>query len=283
MNMDNCKITGLNQDNIDFPAFRGNEATLVAAVKLNGELEERIQELKIAEDGFEHFVYSIIHDLKSPAVGVYGLTERLYRVYGPVLDDTGKAYCSQIMQAADGILKLVEKINTYIIAKEAPLQFEMIPLKEITATIRGEFFCTLSTRPVRWKEPESLPTIIGDKVCIIRVLRNLVDNALKYGGARLSEITIQYRDEAAFHTLLVSNNGIPLDKESADQLFQRFHRGTGSRAGEGAGLGLAIVKEIVERHGGKVWLDFEKEDVTTFAITISKALREQQGPKSSIS
>lgn len=279
MNMAADKDLELDQDRIDLLVAVGNQIAVAAHnAQLHSELKEKIEELKIQKDAIEYFAYSISHDLKSPAVGIYGLCKRLHRLYREALDATGREYCNQIVKGAEQILRLVDKINAYIVAKEAPMHFEPVELKEITATIRAEFSDTLATSAVRWLEPESLPTIVGDKISITRVLRNLVDNALKYGGDCLSEIQIDYRDDQAYHILLVSDNGVALRKEHAQRLFQLFQRDVQSKGVPGAGLGLAIVKEIVERHGGKVWVDFTRKSGTTFAVAISKALQEQRDP-----
>lgn len=276
MNMAANKVIELDQNRIDLLVAVGNQIAVAAHnAKLNSELKEKIKELKVQKDAIEYFAYSISHDLKSPAIGIYGLTNRLHKRCWDALDRTGREYCKQIMKSAEQILKLVDKINTYIIAKEAPMHFEPVMLKEITATIRNEFSDTLNATDVHWSEPDSLPTIIGDKVSIIRVLRNLVDNALKYGGDQLTEIKIQYRDDQAYHIILVSDNGVALAKENEERLFRLFQRDVQSKGVPGAGLGLAIVKEIVERHGGKVWLDSEIEGGTTFAVAISKGLHEE--------
>ena len=276
MNMAANKVIELDQDRIDLLVAVGNQIAVAAHnAKLNSELKEKFKELKIQKDAIEYFAYSISHDLKSPAIGIYGLTQRLHRLCWDALDYTGREYCNQIMKAADQILKLVDKINTYIVAKEAPMQFETVALKEITTTIRNEFADTLDAGSVRWKEPDYLPTIIGDKISITRVLRNLVDNALKYGGDQLSEITIEYKGDQTRHIILVSDDGVALSKENSERLFRLFQRDARSKGVPGAGLGLAIVKEIVERHGGEVWLDTEKNGGTTFAVAIAKNLPEQ--------
>jgi signal transduction histidine kinase len=123
-------------------------------------------------------------------------------------------------------------------------------------------------------EPEDIPEIKADRLCIIRALRNLVDNALKYGGEGLSEINIAYKGSAEFHILSIKDNGIGLREQNAHQdIFAPFIRKKTSKGIEGSGLGLNIVREIAEKHGGQVWLEPGRERGTTCYFSISKNLQ----------
>jgi K+-sensing histidine kinase KdpD len=94
---------------------------------------------------------------------------------------------------------------------------------------------------------------------ILRVFRNFVDNALKYGGESLSEISIGYQGNDDSHILSVSDNGAGIRGGDYEGLFVAFRRNDTSKAVEGAGLGLAIVSEIAERHKGRVWAEPGKD------------------------
>jgi len=85
---------------------------------------------------------------------------------------------------------LLEKINAYIAVKEAPINLEDVNMKEITEEIRNEFSDRLKKRRIRWSEPDIIPEITADRLDLVRIFRNFVDNALKYGGEDLHEIKI---------------------------------------------------------------------------------------------
>ncbi len=82
--------------------------------------------LKESSEKIKLFAYSVSHDLKSPAIGLYGLTKRLYKDYADILDEKGENYCGQILKSAEQIAALVEQINIFISAKEAPLTIERL-------------------------------------------------------------------------------------------------------------------------------------------------------------
>ena len=166
----------------------------------------------------------------------------------------------------------MEKINIYISTQEAPLTFESIDLKELLQMVREEFSTQLSIRQIKWSVPEVLSEIHADRLSMLRVFRNLVDNALKYGGERLKEIHIGYKKDHAYHVLSVRDDGRGLQEKDSKKIFGLFKREASSRGIQGTGLGLAIVKEIAQQHGGDVWLDAAAKKGTTFYFSISKDL-----------
>jgi PAS domain S-box-containing protein len=228
--------------------------------------------LKNSSEKIKLFAYSVSHDLKSPAIGIYGLTKLLHKHCRDILDEKAKNYCDQILKAAEQIADLVEKINIYISTEETPLSIRRVKLKEILDTVRDEFSAQLNIRQIKWSQPERVPEIKVDRLAILRVLRNLVDNALKYGGDELSEITIGYEGSDEHHILSVCDDGVAIKSEDSEKIFGPFQRHETSRGVKGTGLGLSIVKEITEQHGGKVWMKSGEERGITFYLTISKRL-----------
>ena len=117
-----------------------------------------------------------------------------------------------------------------------------------------------------------LPEIIADKLAISRVLRNLIDNALKYGGTEMSEIKIGHKEDDAFHILSVGDDGVGINGAEKEKVFELFQRNETARGKAGSGLGLAIVKEIAERHQGRAWIETGKEVGATFFVSVAKHL-----------
>ena len=226
--------------------------------------------LRISSENIKSFAYSISHDLKSLAIGIYGLTQLLHKYSRSNLDEKANSYCDQILTASKQIAALVERINIYIATKETPLNIETVKLKGILRMIREEFSAELNIRSIKLSEPEHLPEIRADRLSILRILRNLIDNSLKYGGDGLSKIDIAYEESDDLHILSMRDNGIGMEKEDLEDVFGLFKRKETSRGIEGVGLGLSIVKEIVEQHGGRVWLEPGLEKGITFYVAIGK-------------
>ena len=226
--------------------------------------------LRQSSEKLKFFAYSVMHDLKSPTIGIYGLTELLHKHYKDTLDERGKSYCDQILKASVHVAALIEKINVYIATKESPLKIEKINIKDILQMVRDEFSPRLTVRQIKWLEPDAMVEVKADQLSILRVFKNFVDNALKYGGEELSEIRIGYEESEEFHTLSISDDGAGIREGDYEKIFAAFRRGETYKTVEGVGLGLAIVAEIAERHGGSVWAEPRGDRWTTFHISLPK-------------
>ncbi len=219
------------------------------------------------------FAYSVSHDIKNPAVGIYLLTKHLNENYKDILDEKGKNHCDQIMKASEELATLVERINVYISTKEAPLIIERVNLNQVFDTVRDEFAARILVRQISWAQPENLLEINVDRISILRVIRNFVDNALKYGGDELSEINIGYEESDGFHILSIKDDGIGIAEKDSRKIFSPFERSVTSIGIEGTGLGLAIAHEIANQHKGKVWTEPGTEKGLILYISISKDLK----------
>lgn len=230
-------------------------------------------DLKQTSEKIKLFAFSIAHDLKTPAVALHGLAKLLNSKYGETLNEKGRSFCAHIMTAAEQIIALVDKINTYITTRENPLKVEYISPQEILQLIHDEFSTRLSVLNVSWHEPENMPaTIAADRISMIRIMRNLIDNSLKYGGEHLSKIEIAYKETYNHHIFSVANDGRIVNKEDLQKIFGIFERQEYSKETSGTGMGLAIVKEIVEQHHGAAWVESRPGKGMLFYFSISRNL-----------
>ena len=231
------------------------------------------EELTRTYEKINHFANAIAHDLKSPAIAAHGFAKMLREKYGDVLDDKGIRYCDQIMKCSEQISHLAADINTYISSRDSAWDFETIELHELWDTIRQEFVTQLQRQKVQWLEPEiGTVAIRGNKMGLLRVLRNLIDNALKYGGDGLSEITMGYELSPYYHILKVQNNGEVIKPEDVHDIFLEFKRKSHNTKIYGTGLGLSIVMEIAKKHKGSSWLSSSVDGKTIFCVSISRSL-----------
>ncbi len=263
------------QEQLEARVSRRTAELALANDKLRQEIEERIraqQALAKSTEDLKLFAYSVMHDLKSPTVAIYGLTRLFKKQYGDRVDERGRKYCQQIMKASEYCSGLIGEINDYIAAKQAPLNVEPVLLDDLIHTVREEFSDRLRARSIRWIQSQTDVEIVADRLAMTRLFTNLVDNALKYGGNALSEIKIGCEQTPGFCTILVSNDGAAMKKEDCASIFRAFHRAESSAPIPGTGLGLNIVREIAERHGGKVEVESGHGKGVVFRITIARAL-----------
>jgi len=273
MNLASGKLIKLDQEVIDLLEVIGNQISV--AIKNAGLYENILKKkdkLLEKKNMIEFFAYSVSHDLKGPAIAIHGISKLLNKKYGHILNDKGRDYCEKIQKTSEQIVTLVEKINIYVQAKVAPLNIEDIRIGGVFGELKEEFSSVLESRHINWIRPKKDHIIKADRLSITRVLRNLVDNALKYGGDNLSEITVGYKEDENFHILSVGDDGVGIKKEQYEKIFRVYQREKTSRGIAGAGLGLAIVKDVAERHGGEAWAEPGPEKGTTFYVAISKKL-----------
>jgi signal transduction histidine kinase len=221
----------------------------------------------------KHFTNKVAHDLKNPAIAIYGLARILKRKHEELSQEKLENFIEQIVNSSAQISALSEDINAYISTRETTLHFVDIDLMEIWQTIRDEFEPQLKKGKIVWIEPESgIPAIRADRHALLRVYRNLVDNALKYGGSNLTEITMGYASSDMYHILTVQNNGEVIPPEDIESIFKIFRRKAGESTAGGTGLGLAIVRELARHHKGDSWVESGADGKTTFFMSIAQNL-----------
>ncbi|MFZ7111022.1 MAG: sensor histidine kinase [Desulfatiglandales bacterium] len=259
--------------------MRAMDALAQARDRLEQRVEARTRQLceanealRISSEKIKRFAYSVSHDLKSPVLAIHGLTRRLKDHYGDYLNDRGKRYCERILLASEQLATLVEMINLYISSKEVPATLEDLGLRDVCNIVRDEFSPQMVLQGVSWESVDGNPRITADRLGVLRCLRNLVDNALKYGGDAMSKITVCYHETDAHHVLSVADDGAGLKTMDTNYIFGMFVRERRSEQIDGAGLGLAIVKEIAEQHGGDVWAEPGENGGIAVYLSISKTL-----------
>jgi len=219
------------------------------------------------------FAHSVMHDVKNPAIGVHTMAMLLKKKYDDVIDDQGKHYFGLLEQTSKDIVALMEHVNMYIRSREYPLTFEIVDVQNEIDLIRESIGPTLDARNITLvQQPEIFPRMKGDRLSMHRIFRNLIDNALKYGGDGLNRIILEYQETDRFHAFCVHDDGCGIDEPEQEGIFEVFKRARTSGRVEGLGLGLATVKELVERHNGSIQINSVLKKGTTFMFTISKNL-----------
>jgi len=221
----------------------------------------------------KQFANSVSHDLKNPAIAIHGLSQVIKRKFKELPREKLENFIDQITKSAEQIVSLAEDINIYISSRDAPLQLKDLELQQIWQTIKEEFVPQLRKRDIQWIETGmEIPFIRADQNALLRVYRNLVDNALKYGGSDLSEIKLGYEASGTHHILKVQNDGKLIPQEATASIFETFKRCGGESIPAGTGLGLSTVKEIARQHKGDSWVISSSKEKTTFYVSIAQNL-----------
>ncbi|MBU0485786.1 MAG: hybrid sensor histidine kinase/response regulator [Proteobacteria bacterium] len=243
--------------------------------QLRMEIEERrlaADEVRSYAEKIKLFAYTVVHDLKTPAIAIDGLSSLLYRKYFHEFGERSARICKQIAKSSGQLVELVDNINYYIKAKENPIYIESFDSGKALVDIYGEFARQFRAKEVAWEVVGEMPQIRGDYMSLIRVFRNYVDNALKYGGNSLSIISVTYSKNDGQHVFKVSDDGIGIGAEEKESIFELFNRSKTVMAKKGTGLGLAIVREIADHHKGSAWVENREPHGTTFCISLADNL-----------
>lgn len=264
MNLGARRIMQLENEHIDLMIVAAN---IIAVAVQNSRATEALERQK---EAIRFFAYTASHDLKGPVVGIGGMIRLLAKHEAEKFSARGVEICRQLENATARLELLVGEINTYISASEAPLDMDDVDVGQVIDDVLQDFRIRLDASGVELRVEPNLPMVKADRLALMRVFENLVDNALKYGGAQLSRIDICHQESNRFHTFSVVDDGVGLSAEQAETVFNIFSRSETSRGCQGSGLGLGIVRAVAERHGGKAWADCATGKGCTFYVSLAK-------------
>jgi light-regulated signal transduction histidine kinase (bacteriophytochrome) len=240
---------------------------------LNAELEARVEqrtdELVVANENLEAFTYSVAHDLRSPLRALSGYSEALTEDYGDRLDETGRWYTERIQVATERMGALIDDLLLLAQVSRAEMSLGPVDLSAEVAAIAGELQAREPGRRVGFAIHDGV-WVNADRTLIRTVLQNLVENAWKYTGKR-DGATIEFGATAAEDARVccyVRDNGAGFDPAFVGKLFQPFQRLHAVTEFPGTGIGLASVRRIIERHGGRVWAEGAVGRGATFYFTL---------------
>ncbi len=249
-----------------------DNASLFDETTRSGEaLRRSNSELKRLNEDLNQFAYSASHDLREPLRMVSIYTQFLGRKLSGDLDGEGTEFLEHILKGAERMEALVRDLLAYTQASE--------PNEAMDSRVDGNEALrrAIANLDAGIKEsgvkitPSSLPTVNILEVHLTQVLQNLIGNAVKYRREAALEITIEAVCEGEMWRFSVEDNGIGIEEEYKEQIFGVFKRLHTSEEYPGTGIGLAICQRIVQRAGGRIWVESEPGRGSTFFFTLPAA------------
>ena len=243
---------------------------VTAQVALEEEREERAAALQRSNDALDEFVHITSHDLKEPLRGISNYAGFLGEENRERLDDTGKKYLDRITHLTRRMERLIESLRYTARVGREPMAMQPTDLGEVLGETLDDLREHLAEQKADVRITTRLPTLVCDRHRVGEVFKNLITNGVRYNDKAERRVEVGCEVSEGHPTrFFVRDNGIGIpesSREDAFRIFRRLHRS--ERFGDGSGMGLAIVKRVVERHGGRVWIESEPGVGSTFFFTL---------------
>ena len=241
--------------------------TILLAIEDTTDRNRAEDALKATNAELQNFAYALTHDLQEPVRMVVNFTQLLARENTGKLDEESDKVIGYCVEAARRIEALLKGLLTYWeTTEEGQDSFGPVDCNDVLAkTLANLQTAVAQTGATVSAEP--LPTLVGERVMLQQVFQNLIANSIKYRGKDPLRIHIAAKREEEQWLFSVQDNGIGIDPQDAERIFGMFKRLHGPDI-PGTGLGLALCKKVIERHGGRIWVESETGHGATFKFTI---------------
>jgi signal transduction histidine kinase/CHASE3 domain sensor protein len=235
----------------------------------------KAQELARSNADLEQFAYVASHDLKEPLRAVGGCVRLLQRRYGGKLDDRADEFIHHAIDGATRMEGLIDGLLAFSRVGTRGGKFEAVECeKALDTALRNLAVAIQESDAVVSQDP--LPTVSADASQMVSLFQNLIGNALKFRRVAPPRIHVRAQSDGTHWRFAVRDNGIGIDSQYFGRIFGIFQRLHTRREYPGTGIGLAICKKIVERHGGRIWVESAAGEGTTFYFTLEGAETSQE-------
>lgn len=247
--------------------------------KYSESLEERVMErtkdlqrlneaLLKSNKELESFAYITSHDLQEPLRMITSYTQLLAIRYKDQLDDNARDYINFAVEGAKRMYDLINGFLDYSRVSKGGVSMVDVDMNEVVETVKADLSLLIREKNCRI-DAGGLPVIRGNNSQLIRLLQNLVANGIKFSRNE-PHIRINSRNEKTHYVFSVEDNGIGIESQYFEKIFEIFKRLNSREHYPGTGIGLAICRRIVENHNGKIWVESSPGNGSVFYFTIPK-------------
>ncbi|WP_137291710.1 sensor histidine kinase [Natronorubrum halophilum] len=233
----------------------------------NRELDRTRAQLEASNERLEQFAYAASHDLEEPLRMITSYLTLIERRYADELDDDGEEFIEFAVDGAERMRQMIDGLLEYSRVDTQGKPFEPVDLNAVIADVRKDLELQLTDSGAD-VDIEELPRVEGDHAQLRQLFQNLLSNALEYNDDESPRVRVSAERTGPRWTVSVSDDGIGIDPEDSDRIFDVFQRLHTAEEHSGSGIGLALCRRIVERHGGEIWVESEPGEGSTFSFTL---------------
>ncbi|MGL5806765.1 MAG: ATP-binding protein [Xenococcaceae cyanobacterium] len=287
------------QENVKFQSLPWKRCEIEAALELRSnivgivfrkaeELAKINLELERTNDELDAFAYIASHDLKEPLRGIHNYSSFLIEDYGNILTEDGVSKLQTLMSLTQRMENLINSLLHFSRLGRTELSMQKTDLNQSIENVIDTLKIGFKEEQIEICIPRPLPIVNCDRVLISEVFTNLISNAIKYNNNERKWVEIGWYDEDKSKALpslyegqnrndrivfYIKDNGIGIREKHQETIFRIFKRlHAAQKYGGGTGAGLTIVKKIIERHGGRIWVESVYGQGSTFFFSLQKSI-----------
>jgi light-regulated signal transduction histidine kinase (bacteriophytochrome) len=247
---------------------------------LETQVDHRSRDLRAANDELQQFAYVASHDLQEPLRTVTSFSQLLEARYKGKLGEDADEFIGYIVNSSRRMTDLINGLLALVRLRREGQPTEPVSFEGMVADAKTCLQGSLRESQAQILVEGRLPALVVDRIQFMQVLENLLSNAIKYRSERLLLIRVGARQTATEWVFTVADNGRGFDQQYADRIFGLFQRLHVNEVPDGTGMGLSISRKVIERHGGRIWVESVAGVGSTFYFSLPVSLdltREAQG------
>lgn len=231
------------------------------------ERDAAIEELRRSNAELEQFAYVASHDLQEPLRMISSYLQLLERRYRDSLDEDATEFIDYAVDGANRMREMINQLLVYSRIGREEIEFEPVDCNEILETVQADLRVAIEENDAE-VVVDDLPTVPGNRHQLVQLFENSLGNAIKYAGDDPPRIEVRAERDGNGWRFAIEDNGRGIPPDQQDRIFDVFYAADGQKQ---TGIGLAIAKKIVERHGGRIWVESTVGEGSTFYFTLSES------------